>query len=349
MSKSRLQGILDRVSEKKFSESRWLLGAGVLTNYAQSFVDETMKRNAEFQTKAGVAPKIVRKSPTKCCPWCDALVGEYRYPDEVPDDVYRRHDNCNCIVEYYPGDGRRQNVWSKSWAEADEETLEARKTIGLEQPTPPRVFRPANTLSEAAQYAEQELGVTPEIGYSDMHIDVANLVNEEITKLYEIFGNLHDKGALNGLWVMRGRKSYVAAYAPRLKGVLLSRSNTGYKTSLQKAQKTAIEQKGLGFWSTGDKAHFIRHELGHAVEEAYYNGNKELADAITDLRMKEWERIGITKWSNNGDKAIMKKAAERLSYYALADNSEFIAESVAEYMTGNPRELAREVVRLLLQ
>lgn len=151
MSKSRLQGILDRVSEKRFSESRWLLGAGVLTNYAQSFVDETMKRNAEFQTKAGVAPKIVRKSPTKCCPWCDALVGEYRYPDEVPDDVYRRHDNCNCIVEYYPGDGRRQNVWSKSWAEADEETLERRRTVGLDDlPNAPTVKSDEAAYVEAA-------------------------------------------------------------------------------------------------------------------------------------------------------------------------------------------------------
>ena len=108
---TRTQGILDRVSSEKFSGVRWILGDGVITNYMQSFVDDTMKRNAEFQSRAGVSPKIVRKSPTKCCPWCDALVGEYKYPDDVPDMVYHRHDNCNCIVEFYPGDGKKQNVW----------------------------------------------------------------------------------------------------------------------------------------------------------------------------------------------------------------------------------------------
>ena len=128
----RTQGILNRASDApKFSGVRWILGDGVLTNYMQSFVDETMKRNAEFQSKAGVSPKIVRKSPTKCCPWCDALVGEYKYPDDVPDDVYRRHDNCNCIVEFYPGDGKKQDVWSKQWADQDEEILADRKKVGL--------------------------------------------------------------------------------------------------------------------------------------------------------------------------------------------------------------------------
>ena len=131
---SRTQGILDRLSNApKFGDVRWILGDGVLTNYMQSFVDETMQANAEFQSKAGVQPKIVRKSPGKCCPWCDALVGEYRYPDEVPKDVYKRHDNCNCIVEFYPGDGKKQDVWSKKWSD-DAETIKARKTGGLEPP-----------------------------------------------------------------------------------------------------------------------------------------------------------------------------------------------------------------------
>ncbi|WP_273234754.1 hypothetical protein [Ileibacterium valens] len=33
-------------------------------------------------------------------------------------EVFRRHENCGCTVEYDPGDGskRRQNVWDKSWS-----------------------------------------------------------------------------------------------------------------------------------------------------------------------------------------------------------------------------------------
>ena len=134
---TRTQGIIDRASRaEKFSDVRWILGDGVLTNYMESYVDDTMKRNAIAQSRAGVQPKIVRKSPTKCCPWCDALVGTYLYPDDVPDDVYRRHDNCNCIVEFYPGDGKKQNVWSKKWNDAEPETLKERKRVYPRRATP---------------------------------------------------------------------------------------------------------------------------------------------------------------------------------------------------------------------
>ncbi|MDD6201372.1 MAG: hypothetical protein PUB13_00270 [Lachnospiraceae bacterium] len=66
-----------------------------------------------------------------CCEWCRALAGTYSYPD-VPKDVYRRHQRCRCIVEYYPGNGKRQNVHSKKWKNSDEyDKIENRKNVGL--------------------------------------------------------------------------------------------------------------------------------------------------------------------------------------------------------------------------
>lgn len=128
----RTQGILNRASDApKFSGVRWILGDGVLTNYMQSYVDDTMKRNAVFQSNAGVPPKIVRRSPGWCCEWCAKLEGTYLYPDEVPDMVYHRHDNCNCIVEFYPANGKKQDVWTKEWTKAEPDTLKERKRLGL--------------------------------------------------------------------------------------------------------------------------------------------------------------------------------------------------------------------------
>ncbi|CAG7589950.1 hypothetical protein PEPTYR26121_01104 [Peptoniphilus tyrrelliae] len=42
----------------------------------------------------------------------------YEYPD-VPKDVYRRHQRCKCTVDYLPGDGRKQDVHTKKWIDAD--------------------------------------------------------------------------------------------------------------------------------------------------------------------------------------------------------------------------------------
>ena len=97
--------------------------------FARSTVDNSVKKNTEFQGKAGLKPKIIRSGGSGCCEWCSGLTGKYDYPD-VPSDVYARHNNCTCTVEYSPGDGRRQDVWSKTWSSAEE--VEERKTIGLD-------------------------------------------------------------------------------------------------------------------------------------------------------------------------------------------------------------------------
>lgn len=106
----RAQGIIDRVSSQPFEEIKWILDEPVKT-FSKNVVDHTLEKNVEFQGKSGLHPKIRRTAFGKTCPWCRALAGTYSYPD-VPKDVYRRHSNCNCTVEYVDG-GKFQDVWSK--------------------------------------------------------------------------------------------------------------------------------------------------------------------------------------------------------------------------------------------
>ncbi|MEG2699034.1 MAG: hypothetical protein RR951_08895, partial [Ruthenibacterium sp.] len=124
---SRIEGIIGRVSAaEQFDAIAWILAAPVV-NFSQAVVDDTLKANVDFQGEAGLRPKIVRKATRKCCKWCSKLEGEYAYPD-VPKDVYRRHANCRCEVDYDPGGGMRQNVWTKRWATPEEvKAREARK------------------------------------------------------------------------------------------------------------------------------------------------------------------------------------------------------------------------------
>lgn len=112
---SRIRGIVDRMTEAaEFKAIEWIMNAPVV-NFAQSVVDDSVFTNAAFHKEAGMSPKITRSSAGKCCTWCDALVGVYDYPVEN-EDVYRRHDNCNCTTSYDPGTGRRQDVWNKRWS-----------------------------------------------------------------------------------------------------------------------------------------------------------------------------------------------------------------------------------------
>lgn len=131
LNQDRIDGIINRASNvDNYDDVSWILDEPV-KNFSQSIVDDSIRANAEFHAKAGMSPKIVRKLYGGCCDWCKALAGTYSYPD-VPKDVYRRHQRCRCIVDYYPGNGKVQNVHSKQWHTQEErDKIEARKIAGL--------------------------------------------------------------------------------------------------------------------------------------------------------------------------------------------------------------------------
>lgn len=116
INQNKIDGIINRLSSAdNFDDIKWILDEPI-KNFSQSVVDDTLKRNADFQYKSGLKPKITRKTTWKCCKWCNNLAGAYSYPD-VPDDIYRRHENCRCTVIYDPADGKRKvkDVHTKEW------------------------------------------------------------------------------------------------------------------------------------------------------------------------------------------------------------------------------------------
>lgn len=139
----RVQGIVRKVANAPtFDDVAWALDEPVKT-FSQAVADDTLKKNAEFQSKSGLRPRIIRRAESKCCEWCSRLEVVYDYPNNVPDDIYRRHERCRCLVEYDASTGKRQNVWSKRYeAAADQHyqkgdvakdrrksALEARKSL----------------------------------------------------------------------------------------------------------------------------------------------------------------------------------------------------------------------------
>ena len=94
----RIEGLVNLASsaEQYDDVSEKLLTA--FENFSQSIVDKTIQTNADLHYRAGLTPKIIRKSERKCCEWCANLAGEYDYPTDMPDDVFRRHENCRCTA-----------------------------------------------------------------------------------------------------------------------------------------------------------------------------------------------------------------------------------------------------------
>lgn len=147
LDENRVDGILQKVSAAdKFEDAAWVLDEPVRT-FSRITVDDTLRANVDFQGKAGLRPRVIRTAESHCCKWCSNLEGTYTYPD-VPRDVYRRHERCRCRVEYDPGSGRRQNVWTKEWMEDDSERQERIRNI-------------QNLSTEKEKSATMELSKTP--------------------------------------------------------------------------------------------------------------------------------------------------------------------------------------------
>ena len=110
VNKSRVDGLISEAANKEPEK----LGAlpEQIVNYSQSVVTDSIRVNAEAQWKAGLSPKVVRTAEAKACRWCRSLTGSYDY-DAVKNggnDVWRRHENCRCLIEFVSGKYGRERV-----------------------------------------------------------------------------------------------------------------------------------------------------------------------------------------------------------------------------------------------
>ena len=114
INQDKVDGLVNRISsEDNFDEVKWILKDPV-ANFSRSVVDDFIMTNADFHAKAGLKPKLTRYVNSEHCEWCDKLAGTYDYP--VDKIIYARHENCDCVVEYHPKDGRGiQNSHTKGW------------------------------------------------------------------------------------------------------------------------------------------------------------------------------------------------------------------------------------------
>lgn len=182
LNESRVQGLLDKISNaEQYDTVAWVLGEPV-KNFSRAIVDESIRRNVEFQGRAGLRPRVIRRVVANCCRWCGRLAGTYTYPD-VPQEAYQRHEYCRCTVEYDPGDGRRQNVHTKQWTSASErDKIETRKTVGLPEAT--RQFKSEELLKTHFEKHQSEYGVISITEYLRKASDLANAeISEDVVQL----------------------------------------------------------------------------------------------------------------------------------------------------------------------
>ncbi|TDP59838.1 hypothetical protein [Aminicella lysinilytica] len=108
-----------------------LLGEPI-SNTSQHMYDDFVEANAKFRSDSGLQETIERVEMSKCCDWCHALAGTYSYPEGAPEDIFRRHNRCKCIVTHHSAKGV-QDVHTKGFlSQKSIDELERMKKVGLE-------------------------------------------------------------------------------------------------------------------------------------------------------------------------------------------------------------------------
>lgn len=164
-----------------------------VANVSKSFHDDYIEENAKFRSKAGLKCYITRTTDGKCCEWCTKVAGRYEFGSQ-PEDIFRRHDNCNCMIDY---DGQRlrgeliAGKRGKKWVEVPNEGSGAE---------PPKVF----TKEEAQALNEEKKPVvfTPEQAKELNNEKVSEIfVNKPstVSKTEIVYNQSIDKSTENGI------------------------------------------------------------------------------------------------------------------------------------------------------
>lgn len=259
------------------------------------------------------------------------------------------HPNCICTLVPVHEEPEKFVERLKKWRDDPTSDQELEKWYNEIYKSPrneaakthPTIFTAAKTKKEAERFAKEALNIDAD--YSKYHVTVANALNSELLKAKQTFGDIVELKSV-GTFPPGYPTSWKGAYVPKHKAIWLR--NVSRKNSLAILKQKAEQQYQIGYLSTASELHTIRHELGHTIDfslkatlsEVEY---KRRIGQINKLRSKIQEEVLRTKKGT-------QEYAKYLSRYAFTNTKEFIAESIAEYLDGNPRKTAKTVVNILL-
>lgn len=255
LNQDRIDGIINRASsEDRFDNVKWILDEPIV-NFSQSIVDDSIRENADIHYQKGLTPRIIRKESGKCCKWCRSIAGIYAYPD-VPKDVYRRHQNCRCTVDYYPGDGKVQNVHTKRItkipASQFEELKRREKDIKL-----------LNIREDSREYKE-----------------LVNILGDKAPKSLAMFQDMK----YNDIEKYEQIKDH--AYIQEMFDSGKWKDKINPEKQARHMESTALEGKSYFFDDVDIKALYEKHKMSGRIR---YSGNKrtgnELIDISADLKL----------------------------------------------------------------
>lgn len=370
----RINGIVEKVgSFATFDDARETLKEP-LVNFAQSVIDDTIRKNAKVSSKVGLKSYIIRKAEAgrtvtreqrvvskkgkvyryirrynEPCEWCQGLAGRYEYGKE-PHDVYRRHEHCRCTVTFQRGN-KQQSVWGpkSEWKEIEAE--EQKKRVSKAQ-----AAKELKAEKERRRM-EYERVLRDDVGFSNVEENVLKLVDPDLLEanvdrlkyLESKFNVIHR--SINPTFGYDGRRRYIAYVQRKLSNS--ADQNLYVCGRWYRDAKALIEQEivavNSGWAMPIDieneyelKTYSITHEYGHMIHNYLYGRtlsqpNHTSFDHFVSLCRQDI--IKIAKEQNPGVNVF-----DKISQYGTTNSCEFFAECFANSQGSAPNELGKAML-----
>lgn len=269
LNRDQIDGIITGIGNAESYDSYVERFMDQVEGFFEGEVDDFVRENADFQYKAGLSPTIERKISGKCCSWCAKLAGTYPYEDvrDRGNDVFRRHNNCHCLILYNPADGskRRQDVHLREWGSEDE-LRERRLHYGEKKEF---IHEKQKILArKIGNYSENNLYIDQNVNLSPREI---RRINTQITKAKELHGIVDNCDAI---FIIVKDEETLAAYKPRTNELFVS-SRMAKEKDIYKLQQDYVY--------SGDSRSTIVHELFHWKDANEY---RRTVGEITDASAK---------------------------------------------------------------
>lgn len=376
LDEDRIKGFVEGICNADvYDDVAWKLGEPVVT-HARTVVDDTVKKNAEFQGKAGVKATVIRNATSKCCEWCDDLAGDYTYPN-VPREVFQRHDNCKCTVDY---EGRRLTAYNSGGSSHSFRSYSEKERIDEREKLSERI---TNAFEQRKN--TRDIIVKTEKAYNDiktmfstMQNDVKDLdkelLGENVERLKELNKrfNILNRSNQGKFTAEKGKEDSrawtIAEYRRNANKYTLSLVKEKFQDANELARKLFSERDDhykMPFADEYVRVYSITHEYGHMVEahiairrtdwDALENKISRLVNPSADqiqaiYDSEEARQYGIIRdeilsiaTKNNPNITLYGT----LSDYGMESSAEFFAEVFANSQCGDPNELGRAMIEWL--
>ena len=272
-------------------------------NFMEGHVDDFVRENADFQYQAGLDPKVIRTAAGKCCKWCSNLAGTYKYEDvkDRGNDVWRRHRNCHCVIEYDPGQKSGKKNPQSGRPEPDDELRERRLRFGQEESFDRDMgsvkARPVENYRANNLFIDQNVNLSPR---------EIRRINKQITQAKELHGVT---GTCDSPFVIVKDADKLASYNPR--------TNTFFISS-KLADEKGIAKLQESFTCKEDPRSTMVHEIFHWKDAEAYRTNVgaiQSAAATSDYSIYQRERA-TAELLNAGFSMTSEREFEGVSRYA---------------------------------